>query len=67
MTKTSIFSTPRNPFLMSTAKDDTPGAKYYFKAKYGAEPSRLPVSEPSHEEIDAFVKGVLGLTKDKEK
>jgi hypothetical protein len=52
---------------MSATKDDTPSAKYYFKAKYGAEPSRVPVSEPSHEEIDAFVKGVLGLTKDKEK
>jgi hypothetical protein len=51
---------------MSTAKDDTPSAKYYFKARYGAEPSRVPISEPSSEEIDAFVKGVLGLTKDKE-
>jgi len=52
---------------MSTAKDDQSSAKYYFKARYGAESSRVPVSEPSHEEIDAFVKGVLGLTKDKER
>jgi hypothetical protein len=52
---------------MPTKEDDTPSLKYTFKARYGAIQSKAPVVEPSHEEIDAFVKGILGLTKDREK
>ncbi len=46
---------------------DEPRAKYEFKGKFGAAPKvSQPIEEASHEEIDAFVKSILGLTKEKE-
>lgn len=51
---------------MSSLEGDEPKAKFNFKGKFGAPPSiPLPVEEASHEEIDAFVKSILGLTKEK--
>jgi hypothetical protein len=49
---------------MPTYEDEAP-VKFKFKAKYDPPPSDAPANELSQEEIDAFVKGVLGLTKDK--
>jgi hypothetical protein len=41
--------------------------KYEYKGRFGAAPSASPsIVEASHEEIDAFVKNILGLTKEKE-
>jgi hypothetical protein len=51
---------------MSSLEGGEPQAKYEFKGKFGAAPSApSPVEEASHEEIDAFVKNILGLTKEK--
>ena len=35
--------------------------RYQFKARYGTEPMGQPVTEASREEIDSFVRKVLGL------
>jgi len=41
--------------------------KYEYKGRFGAAPmASKPMEEASHEEIDAFVKNILGLTKRKE-
>ena len=52
---------------MSSLEGDEPRAKYQFKGKFGPAPKvSPPLAEASHEEVDAFVKGILGLTKEKE-
>jgi hypothetical protein len=51
---------------MSSLEGDGPKAKFEFKGKFGAPLSApLPVEEASHEDVDAFVKSILGLTKEK--
>jgi hypothetical protein len=51
---------------MSSSESDQPEAKYEFKGKFGAAPSAVPLfEEASHEDIDTFVKNILGLAKDK--
>jgi hypothetical protein len=51
---------------MSSLEGDEPKARFEFKGKFGAAPSAsMPVEEASHEEVDAFVKSILGLTKEK--
>jgi hypothetical protein len=51
---------------MSSSESDQPEAKYEFKGKFGAASSgSLSFDEASHEEIDSFVKDILGLAKDK--
>ena len=51
---------------MSSMGGDEPKVKYEFRGKFGGAPkvSQLIV-EASHEEIDVFVKSILGLTKEK--
>lgn len=45
---------------MSSFDGEETEEKYVFKRKFGADPtSRLKVEETSHEEVDAFVKGIL--------
>ena len=52
--------------LMSSLEVDEPELKYEFKGKFGAPMSTSPpIAEASHEEIDAFVKNFLGLTRNK--
>jgi hypothetical protein len=52
---------------MSSSEGDESKAKYEFKGRFGATPSvARPIAEASHEEIDAFVKEILGLTKQRE-
>lgn len=41
--------------------------KYAFKARYGSEPSPLPAREATREEIDSFVREVLGLDERKQR
>jgi hypothetical protein len=51
---------------MSSLEGDEPKVRFEFKGKFGAAPSTpMPDEEASHEEIDAFVKSILGLTKEK--
>lgn len=51
---------------MSSSENDQPEPKYEFKGRFGAASSASPsFDEASHEEIDAFVKDILGLAKDK--
>ncbi|MGD0318911.1 MAG: hypothetical protein ABSB56_04375 [Nitrososphaerales archaeon] len=53
---------------MASLEGDEPKAKYEFRGRFGGAPRvSQPVVEVSHEEIDAFVKSILGLTKDTEK
>ena len=53
---------------MSLDKNGQTQTKYVFKARFGAvSPSMPAAEESSHEEIDGFVKGILGLTTDKKK
>jgi hypothetical protein len=53
--------------LMSSLEGDEPKAKYEFKGKFGAPMSASPpIVEASHEEIDVFVKNILGLVREKE-
>lgn len=50
---------------MSSEEADAPQTKYVYKARYGADPSRLPPpEEPSKEYLDSFVKRILGVEKD---
>ena len=52
------------------AETDAPQAKYVFKARYGMTiPARptTPDEEPSREDIDVFVRNILGLKKDEPK
>jgi hypothetical protein len=52
---------------MSSSEDDEQGTRYEFKGKFGKNPPiSHPIAEASHEEVDAFVKHILGLTKDRE-
>gem|GEM_PF-355289 len=52
---------------MSSLEGDEPKAKYEFRGKFGGAPrASQPVVEVSHEEIDTFVKSILGLTKNTE-
>ena len=52
---------------MSSSEGDEQGTKYEFKGKFGANPlAPHPIREASHEEMDAFVKQTLGLTKSRE-
>jgi len=39
--------------------------KYVFKARYGTEPMSQPIREATREEIDSFVREVLGLDKER--
>ena len=51
---------------MSSPDGDQPGANHELKDKSGAAPSApLPIKEASREEIDVFVKKILGLTEEK--
>jgi hypothetical protein len=53
---------------MSTLEDVQPQARFVFKGRFGAAvPVALPAVEASHEEVDAFVKSILGLAKDAKK
>lgn len=50
---------------MSSPEGDEPTVKFEFKGKFGSAPTApLPVEEASHEDIDAFVKHILGLNKE---
>lgn len=50
---------------MSSKEADAPQAKYVYKARYGADPSKLPPpEEPSKEYLNTFVKRILGLEKE---
>lgn len=52
---------------MSWLEGDKPIAKWEFKGKFGQAPSASPpIVEASHEEIDAFVRHILFLAKEKE-
>jgi len=41
--------------------------KYVFKARYGSEPTSPPATEATREEIDSFVREVLGLDERKKR
>ena len=51
--------------LMSSLENAGPTTKYEFKGRFGAPVTNPQVEEPTHEEIDRFVKSMLGLTKEK--
>ncbi|MGD0145330.1 MAG: hypothetical protein ABSB53_00545 [Nitrososphaerales archaeon] len=52
---------------MSSSENDEQGTKYKFKGKFGANQiTPHPVAEASYEAVDAFVKQILGLTKNGE-
>jgi len=52
---------------MSSYESEDSASRYEFKGKFGAAPSVPPkIEEATHEEIDAFVKEILGLNKEKE-
>ena len=52
---------------MSSASGDDHAAKFEFKGKYGAQPNGTHTpAEASHEEIDAFVREILGVLNKKE-
>lgn len=49
-------------------EDDRPQTRFVFKGRFGAAvPMTPPAAEASHEEVDAFVKSILGLAKDAKK
>ena len=48
---------------MTNPGDDSDKTRYMFKGWYGAKPSIAPVRQPTHEEINDFVREILGLTK----
>ena len=50
---------------MSNIEGEPEKAKYLFKGWYGAKPSMAPARETTHEEINDFVKEILGLAKGK--
>jgi len=52
-------------FRMSNMEGEQEKAKYLFKGWYGAKPSMAPARETTHEEINDFVKEILGLAKGK--
>lgn len=52
---------------MSSSEDDEQGTKYEFEGEFGAKPlTSRPIREASHEEVDAFVRHILSLTKNRE-
>lgn len=52
---------------MSSSENNQPEARFQFRGKFGVSPPvSPPIEEASHEEIDAFVKSILGLSKEKE-
>lgn len=51
--------------LMSSVENAGSTTKYEFKGRFGAPATYTQVEEPTHEEIDRFVKSMLGLTKEK--
>jgi hypothetical protein len=51
---------------MSSSEGDEQGTKYEFKDKFGAPLALHPPAEASQFEVDAFVRHILGLTKDRE-
>jgi hypothetical protein len=62
-----VYSVCLTKGLMSSLEGDGPKVKWEFKGRFGASPSASPpIAEASHEEIDAFVKNILGLVKEKE-
>jgi len=53
---------------MSSFEGEEAQTKYQFRGKFGAAPTGpLKVEEATHEEIDRFVKDILGLDKEKDK
>jgi len=38
--------------------------RYVFRGRFGTAPSYQTAEEPTHEEVDRFVKGILGLNAD---
>jgi len=51
---------------MSLFEGEEDKAKFVFKGRFGAAPAPpSAIEEASHEEVDAFVKGILGLDKHK--
>lgn len=50
---------------MSVVEMHAQEMKYVFKARYGTEPTNQPVKEATREEIDSFVREVLGLDKER--
>lgn len=50
---------------MSAVETYAQEVKYEFKARYGTELMSQPVREATREEIDSFVREVLGLDKGK--
>jgi len=47
---------------MSSTGENGSVAKYVFKGWYGAKVQTQAVKEASHEEIDAFIRELLGVT-----
>jgi hypothetical protein len=59
--------TPRLKY-MSMSENDQPLERFAFKGRFGASvPVAPPAKEASHEEVDAFVKSILGLAKGEKK
>jgi hypothetical protein len=50
---------------MSSLENGGPQTKYEFRGRFGAAPSTAQTEEVPHEEIDHFVRGILGLIKEK--
>jgi hypothetical protein len=50
---------------MSSSENSEPATKYEFRGRFGAPATYAQLEEPTHEEIDRFVKNILGLTKEK--
>lgn len=48
---------------MPKTGEDPDKTRFMFKAWYGAKPSIAPVRQPTHEEINEFVREILGLAK----
>jgi hypothetical protein len=50
---------------MSGTEGEPETQKFVFKARYGATATGPDRSEASHEEVDAFVRSILGVDKNK--
>jgi len=51
---------------MSSSGGEEPRTTYQFKGRFGAAPSTsLPIQEASHEEVDRFIRDILGLKRSK--
>jgi hypothetical protein len=48
---------------MPSLENAGPTTKYEFRGRFGAPATYPQVEEPTHEDIDRFVKSILGLTK----